>query len=75
MPLAKQVMILYAVVNGYLDDVPVDRVKAFEDGFHRFMDSAHPQIGEKIATEKVLSPETEEVLKAAILEFKRTVPY
>jgi len=75
MPLAKQVMILYAVVNGYLDDVPMDRVKAFEDGFHRFMDSAHPQIGEKIATEKVINPETEELLKAAILVFKQTVPY
>jgi F-type H+-transporting ATPase subunit alpha len=75
MPIEKQVMILYAVVNGYLDDVPVDRVKAFEDSFHRFMESAHPQIGEKIISEKVLSAETEEVLKAAIVEFKQTVPY
>lgn len=75
MPLAKQVTILYAVVNGFLDDVPVDRVKAFEDAFHRFMDSAHRQIGEKIATDKVLSPETEEALRAAILGFKQTVPY
>jgi len=75
MPLEKQVMILCAVVNGYLDDVPVDRVKAFEDSFHRFMDSTHPQIGERIATEKTLSPETEEALKAAIIEFKQTVPY
>ena len=75
MPLAKQVMILYAVVNGFLDDVSVDRAKAFEDAFHRFMDSAHPQIGEKIATEKVLNVETEEALKTAIVEFKQAVPY
>ncbi len=75
MPLAKQVMILYAVVNGYLDDVTVDKVKAFEDAFHRFMESTYPQIGEKIASEKAISPETEEALRAIISEFKQSVPY
>ncbi|MBE0415564.1 MAG: F0F1 ATP synthase subunit alpha [Dehalococcoidia bacterium] len=75
MPLEKEVTILYAVINGYLDDIPVERVRAFEDGFHRFMETSHPEIGERIAEEKAISVDTEEALKKAILEFKESVPY
>ena len=75
MPLEKEVTILYAVTNGYLDDVPVERIAAFELGFHRFMENSHPEIGQRIAAEKELKPETEEALKSAILEFKRSATY
>jgi len=75
MPMGKEVIILYAVINGYLDDVPVERVRAFEREFHRFMEMSHPEIGERIAKDKALSDETEEALKKAIAEFKETVPY
>lgn len=75
MPLEKEVTILYAVVNGYLDDVPVEKIAAFEQGFHRFMETTHPEIGKRIATEKEIKPETEEALKAAILEFKQSATY
>ena len=71
MPLEKQVMIIYAVTNGYLDDVPVDKVRQWESDFHRFMETAHPEIGQTIASEKALSDETIEKLKAAIAEFKQ----
>jgi len=70
MPLEKQVMILYAAINGYTDDIAVDKVTAFETNFHRFMETNHPEIGKAIASEKEISAETEEALKAAILEFK-----
>jgi F-type H+-transporting ATPase subunit alpha len=75
MPLKKEVTILYAVINGYLDDVPVEKVRGFEEGFHRFMETSHPEIGQRIAEEKELSDETEELLKQAIAEFKEKVPY
>lgn len=75
MPLEKEVTILYAVTNGYLDDVPVETTAAFEQGFHRFMENSHPEIGQRIAVEKELKPETEEALKSAILEFKRSATY
>ena len=75
MPLEKEVTILYAVTNGYLDDVPLERIAAFELGFHRFMENSHPEIGQRIAAEKELKPETEEALKSAILEFKRSATY
>jgi len=72
MPVEKQVVILYAAINGYLDDIPVDQAGAFEVDFHRFMDANHPEVAEAIAREKDLSEETEEALKAAIGEFKQS---
>jgi F-type H+-transporting ATPase subunit alpha len=75
MPLEQEVSILYAVINGYLDDVPVDRVSAFEDAFHRFMGNTHGDTLRRIAEEKQLSAETEETLKKAIPEFKQGFSY
>jgi F-type H+-transporting ATPase subunit alpha len=71
MPVEKQVIILYAAVNGHLDDIPVAKVGAFEADFYKFMDANHPEIGQAIAKSKELSQETEEKLKAAIQEFKQ----
>jgi len=73
MLLEKEVMILYAVTNGYLDDVPLPKVPAFETDFQRFMEISHPDIGKQIASEKNLSAELEAKLKAAIAEFKQTL--
>ncbi|MDO8674078.1 MAG: F0F1 ATP synthase subunit alpha [Dehalococcoidia bacterium] len=75
MALDKQIMILFAVGNGFMDDVAVDKVKAFEEAFTRFMDSAHSDIGKAISSEKTISDATSEALKAAITEFKQNVPY
>jgi len=75
MPLEQEVTILYAVINGYLDEVPVDRVSAFEEAFHRFVGSSHADILRRIAEDKQLSAETEEALKKAISEFVQSVPY
>jgi F-type H+-transporting ATPase subunit alpha len=71
MPVEKQVMILYAAINGFLDDVPVGKVSAFEANFHRFIDANHPELGKKIAKQKEITPEIEEKLKTAIAEFKK----
>jgi len=71
MPVEKQVMILYAAINGYIDDVPVDKVVAFEADFHRFIEANHPEIGKTIAREKEITAKTEEALKKAIQEFKQ----
>jgi F-type H+-transporting ATPase subunit alpha len=70
MSLGKEVLILYAVTNGYLDDVPVDKVIAWEENFRRFMETNHPELEQKITDDKEIKPETEEALKAAIKEFK-----
>ncbi len=73
MPLEKQVRILFAVTNGYMDDVPVNKISATEEALHRFMDTNYPDISKTIAAEKAISPQTEEALKKAVTEFKKTV--
>jgi F-type H+-transporting ATPase subunit alpha len=75
MPLEKEVSILYAVTNGYLDDVPLEKIAAFEQDFHRFMETNHPDINQHILTDKEIKPEVEEKLKSAIAEFKKSVAY
>jgi F-type H+-transporting ATPase subunit alpha len=70
-PLERQVMILYAVVNGYLDDVPLNRVAAFEAEFLRFVEASYREVGASIAKTKDLSDDAEEKLKKAIQEFKQ----
>ena len=70
MSLGEEVMILYAVTNGYLDDVPVDKVIVWEGDFHRFMGTNHPELEREINNDKEIKPETEEALKATIKDFK-----
>jgi len=72
MSLEKQVMILYAVTNGYLDNIPVDKISALEEAFHRFMETNHPDVGKAIASQKALSDKTEETLKDSITQFLQT---
>jgi F-type H+-transporting ATPase subunit alpha len=68
--LEKQVMILYTAVNGYLDDVALDKVALFETRFYEFMEANHPEIGKDIAQTKEISDKTEKALQKAIKEFK-----
>ncbi|MFN2399420.1 MAG: F0F1 ATP synthase subunit alpha [Gemmatimonadaceae bacterium] len=70
MPVEQQVMIIYAVTNGHLDDVDVADLRAWERDFHEYMGAQYPQVGDKIRSDKVLSKETEEHLKRGIAAFK-----
>ena len=64
-----QVMIIYAVINNYLKDVPLEKVSEYEKELYKYMAETHPEIPGAIRDEKVLSPENEEKLKAALKEF------
>lgn len=70
MSVEKQVMIIYAGTSGLLDDIPIEKIKKFEDEFLRFIDTSHPEIGKKIKETKDLDEETEKELTQVILEFK-----
>lgn len=70
LPVAQQVMIIYAAVNGYLDDIEMERVARFEEQFHRYLDQHQPKLAAIINETGQLADETEEALKQAILEFK-----
>ncbi len=72
-PVEKQVAVIYAGVNGYLDDVPVESIQKFEQEFYVFLDNEHPEILELIRTEKQLNDEIKAKLDEAIKEFKQKV--
>ncbi len=69
--LGKQVMILYSVINGFLDDIPIEQVSSFETDFHGFIESSYTDLGKAIEETRTLSQENEETLKKAITEFKQ----
>ena len=68
--LERQVMILYTAVNGYLDDIAVDKVALFESRFYQFMDENHPEMVKAIARDKEIDSKTEKLLIKAIKDFK-----
>jgi F-type H+/Na+-transporting ATPase subunit alpha len=72
MPAEKQVMIIYAVTNGFLDQVPVNEIRAWESGFLDFANAQFPQIASNIKSQKAMSKEIEADLKRAIEEFGKT---
>ena len=75
MSIGKQVSIMYAVTNGYMDDIPVDRASEFEADFHRYMETAHMDVINAIIEKKQLDDTLTEALVGAITEFKKTVSY
>ena len=72
MAVEQQVMIIYAVTNGHLDEVPVNRIREWERGFHDFMTAQFPQVGDALRKEKALSKDTEAALKQGIEAYKKT---
>jgi F-type H+-transporting ATPase subunit alpha len=71
-PVEKQVAIIYAGANGFLDDIPADDVVKFEEGLTPFIEAKYPKIFESIVSDKKITDETEDLLKAALDEFKAT---
>jgi F-type H+-transporting ATPase subunit alpha len=74
MPVERQVLAIFAGTKGYLDEVPVASVLAFRDGFLDFVESAYPEIGATISAEKLISPDAEAKLRAALDEFSASRP-
>jgi len=67
-----QVALIWAVQNGYMDDVPVERIKEFQTKLTEFLSTRKPELLDKIAREKALSPDLTAEVKAATDQFKQT---
>ena len=67
-----QVAVIWAVQNGYMDDVPVERIKEFQTKLTEFLSTRKPELLDKIAREKALSPDLTAEVKAATDQFKET---
>jgi F-type H+-transporting ATPase subunit alpha len=72
LPVEVQVVVLWAGQNGFVDDVPVGKVKDFQHKFTDFMTTRKTELMTRIATEKELKDATVNDLKAAVTEFKQT---
>jgi F-type H+-transporting ATPase subunit alpha len=70
MEVADQVIVIWAGINGYLDDIPVDGVRDFEKRLLEFMHSSHDDIPAAIREEKDISTQMEETLHRVLKEFK-----
>jgi len=70
-PVAEQVAIIWAVQNGYVDDVPVERIKEFQAQWADFLVTRKAELLKKIGQEKVVSDAIKADLKAAADQFKQ----
>ncbi|MCL4200661.1 F0F1 ATP synthase subunit alpha [Patescibacteria group bacterium] len=68
---AAQVVIMWAGAKGHLDDIPVKRITDFEQQFIAYVQARQKKALTAIAKEKVMSPEVEKSLEAAIADFKK----
>jgi F-type H+-transporting ATPase subunit alpha len=70
MPVARQCMIIWCGSNGYLDDVPTEKVLPFEAAFLKFCDEKFPDIEIVLTKENKIDDATEAKLKDAVEKFK-----
>jgi F-type H+-transporting ATPase subunit alpha len=70
LPTEKQVVIIFAGTNGYLDDLKVEDIRGFEDGLYKYLDSAQSQLLKDIIEKKTLDDELKNRIKAALKEYK-----
>jgi F-type H+-transporting ATPase subunit alpha len=71
LPVEKQVAILYAATTGQLDDIPTPRVKEFESGLYRFLETEHPDILKELAGETGLTDEIASALDEAVAAYRQ----
>jgi len=71
LPVEKQVAILFAAINGYLDDVAVDRLRPYEDGLYQFLEARYPSILSGVAERKILDDDLKKDLTSALDEYRK----
>ena len=71
LPVEKQILIIYAGNNGYLDDVAIENVKKFEEDLYKFMEAKFPNLLPEIKEKKKIDDELKGKIDNAIQEFKK----
>src|SRR5207249_11859497 len=72
MPVGRQVTMIFAVTQGFMDDVAVEDMKRFLSEFLDHMESRHPEIGKAITEQGALSDDLTKALEEAIRDFRLT---
>jgi F-type H+-transporting ATPase subunit alpha len=70
--LAEEVIILFAVNEGLIEDLPIERCSAFQDELLRFISAGHADLVDAITRDRDITPETDTALTEAINNFKAT---
>ena len=70
MPVENQILVIWAVSNGYADDVAVEDVRRFEADLLKFVENSHPGLAQSIREKKSLTDEITADLKQALSDFK-----
>jgi len=70
LPVEKQVLVVYAATNGYVDSYPNSALKRYEDELIAFMESRHPEIIEEIRTKKAIDNDLKARLNKALEDLK-----
>jgi F-type H+-transporting ATPase subunit alpha len=70
LPVEKQILVIFAATNGYLDDLPVAEGRTFEAKLYKFLDNQRPQVLKSLAQKKQIDEELRQVLHEALKDFK-----
>jgi len=70
LPVEKQVLIIYAGTNGFVDDLPVNVLGRFEQELYRFVENSHPAVLTDIREKKAIDDDLKKRIEAALKEFK-----
>jgi F-type H+/Na+-transporting ATPase subunit alpha len=70
LPVEKQVLIIFAGTNGYMDDVPLEGCGSFETELYEFVDSSYPNLGKELAEKKQLDDALRAEIRKVLDEFK-----
>jgi len=75
LPISLMAASLFAVNKGFMDDIDVKKVLAFESGLHAFLKDKHAALVAKLDNDKAMDKDAEAQLSAAIADFKKTGTY
>jgi len=70
LPVEKQILIIFAGTNGYLDDLAVEDCRTFEQGLYEFMDSSYPAVGSQLAQKKQIDEALRAEIRKVLDEYK-----
>lgn len=69
LPVEKQIIIIYAGNRGFLDEIPVDKIRLYEKRLYEFLDNERPEVLRALAEKKTIDPELDETIAAILKEF------
>jgi F-type H+-transporting ATPase subunit alpha len=69
LPVERQVAIVFAATNGYLDSVPVEKLREYEEGLYRYLETLHASLLSTIVEKKILDDDLKAKMKSALEEY------